>query len=173
MAPLSPDNTPRYKVFYTVAGAQHVMDIRSADSPSAFGLNVDDLLNAINSLLLPLVIDEVQFSASGVTVFNTVTSGIEGNTYGSGTPALLNKTTYINFIGRSTGGRRVRLAVFGVADVATDFRFQPGENASVDNAITALNVSANHFICIDGLAPVWKSYANAGFNAYWQRNIRP
>jgi len=173
MAPLPIDNTPRYKVFYTVASQQHVMDIRSSDSPASFGLNVDDLLTALGSAILALVIDEVQFSPSGMTVFNAVTSGIEGNTYGSGAGAILNKATYINFVGRSTGGRRVRLAVFGASAVGTDCRYVAGEDARIDDAIAALQVSANHFEAIDGLKPVWKSYANAGFNAYWQRAMRP
>lgn len=173
MAPLPPNSTARFKVFYTNIAQQHVMDIRSADSPVAFGLNVDDLLNALSGMLLATVIDEVQFAASGSNVFNAVTTGIEGLTYGTGagTPNL--RAAYVNFVGRSSGGRRVRLAVFGVNNVTDDYRFISGESAFIDNALLALNATANHFICIDGLAPIWKNYANSGFNAYWQRAVRP
>lgn len=173
MAPLPVSNTPRYKVFYTNAGQQHVMDIRSSASPLAFGLNVDDFLTALGSLILATVIDDVQFAPSESSVFNTVAAGIVGNTYGSGAGSVTNKSTYLNFVGRSTGGRRVRLAVFGATGVGTDFRYIAGEDARVDAAIAALRVTANTFLTIDALRPVWKSYANAGFNAYWQRHIRP
>jgi hypothetical protein len=173
MAPLPPDSTPRFKVFYTNSGQQHTMNIRSHDSPSAFGLNVDDFLNALSGLLTATTIDEVQFAATGSNVFNPVTSGIEGNTYGSGAGSTLVRASYVDFIGRSTDGKRVRLAVFGTKDLGTDFRFVAGENADVDAAIVALSAGANHFVTISDANPIWKSYANAGFNAYWQRAERP
>lgn len=173
MAPLPIDNTPRFKVFYTNCSVQHVMDIRSPDSPFAFGLNVDDLLNALLTVLTPTVIDEVQWAPSGSNIFNNVVTGIEGNTYGAGAISTLYPAFYTNFVGRSTGGRRVRLAVFGTTNIAQDYRFVAGENAAIDAAIAALQVAANHFTAIDGLKPVWKTYANAGLNAYWQRKLRP
>jgi hypothetical protein len=173
MAPLPANSTPRFRVHYSNAGEGHVMDIRSHDSPLALGLNVDDLLTALSPLLLLTTVETVEFAASGSNVFNLVTSGIETNTYGSGAGGVQSPSNYINFIGRSSDGRRVRLAVFGVNNVAQDYRWNPGDNSNVDAAIAALNVAANHFVTIGDIKPVWKSYANAGFNAYWQKAIRP
>lgn len=173
MAPLPPSNTPRYRVKYTNVGIQHVMDVRCTASPSAFGVQVDLLLTALSFSIKATVIDEVLFAATGTNVFNVVTSGIESNTYGSGAGVLANAAQYADFIGRSTGGRRVRLAIFGVPDGSTDFRYLAGENADIDAAIAALQDASNTFLCIDNLAPVWKNYANAGQNAHWQRALRP
>lgn len=173
MAPISPDNTPRFRVKYTNIGTQHTMDIRSTSSPSSLGTQVDAFLTALSPKMRATVIDEVLFASSGSSVFNTVTSGIEGNTYGSGAGVLANVTQYADFVGRSSGGRRVRLAVFGIPDTSTDFRYLAGEDADIDATIAVLNGAGNTFLAIDNLPPVWKSYANAGQNAYWQRQLRP
>lgn len=172
MAPLPPDSTPRYKVFYVNVGVTHVMDIRSHASPGAFGAEVDALLTALGTLLLATLVTEVQFAADNSNVFNAVVTGIEGNTYGSGSGTVLNKSTYINFVGRSGDGRRVRLAVFGVADIGVDCRFLATENGFVDAAVAVLQGGSNSFVTIGDLTPIWKSYANAGFNAYWQKAMR-
>jgi hypothetical protein len=173
MAPLPPDNTARYRVKYTNIGIQHVMDIRSTQSPSAFGTEVDAFLTALSPVMKATVIDSVEFAAHLSNIFNVVVSGIEGNTYGSGAGVLANASQYADFVGRSTGGRRVRLAVFGIPDTSNDFRYLSSENADIDATIAVLNGAGNTFLCIDGLAPIWKNYANAGQNAHWQRALRP
>jgi hypothetical protein len=173
MAPLPPNSTARFKVFYTSVGEQHTLQVRSADSPAAVGLNVDDLFTALSPKLFATVIDEVQFAASGSNVFNSVTTGIEGNTYGTGAGSITNVPLYIDFVGRSADGRRVRASVFGANDTGTDFRYVAGESAAIDAAVAALQAPANHWLTIGGLEPVWKNYANGGFNAYWQRAVRP
>jgi len=173
MAPLPPNSTPRFKCFYTNVSTQHTIQVRSHDSPLAVGLNIDDLFNALSPLLFSTVIDEVQFAAAGSNVFNAVTTGIEGTTYGSGGGIITNVPVYIDFVGRSTDGRRVREAVFGIKDIGVDYRYVAGENSAVDAAIAALNAPANHWVSIGDLPVIWKSYANAGYNAYWQRNSRP
>jgi len=149
------------------------MQVRSHDSPLAVGLNVDDLFTALSGKLFATIIDEVQFAVDGSNVFNTVVSGIEGNTYGSGAGIETNVPMFINFIGRSSDGRRVRVSVFGANSPGVDFRFVAGEDADVTAAIAALNAPANHWVTIGDLEPFWKSYANAGWNAYWQRATRP
>lgn len=173
MAPLPPNNTARYKVFYTVSGHQHVMDIRSLASPASFGADVGGLLGTLSPMTYAITIDQVQFAASGSNVFNPVTSGIEGNVYGSGSGTVGETPYYINFVGRSTGGRRVRLAVFGQKALGGDYRYIAGENANIDAAVAVLQDPANSFKAIDGLKPIWKNYANAGVNAHWQKAVRP
>jgi len=173
MAPLPVDSTPRYKVFYTNCGQQHVMDIRSHASPSAIGAELDALFTAISSLIFATQIDDLQFAASGSNIFNSVTSTFVGNNYGTGGGTDLTVASYINFVGRSSDGRRVRMAIFGTKDLASDFRFVAGENADVDNFISLLQDPASTLVTIGDLKPTWKSYANAGFNAYWQRAQRP
>jgi len=173
MAPLPPSNTARFKVFYTNCGKQHTLQVRSADSPLAVGLNIDDFFQALSIVLFSTVIDEVQFAASGSDIFNAITTGIEGNTYGSGAGSITSVPVYLDFVGRSSGGRRVRATVLGVTTIGTDYRFVAGESTVIDAAVAALQAPANHWLAIDGIEPVWKTYANAGYNAHWQRAVRP
>lgn len=173
MAALLPSNTARYKVHYTVGGHSHTMELRSVASPSAIGTLVDAFLTALSSILHAMVIDLVEFAASGSDIFNPVTSGIEGNTYGIGAGTTDQVPIFFNFIARSSGGRRLRMAIFGGTSLGTDFRFIAGELGPIDAAIAVLVAAGSQLMAIDGLTPVWKTYANAGFNAHWQRALRP
>jgi hypothetical protein len=173
MAPLPPSNTPRFKVTYTISGHQHSFQVRWGGSPSALAAAMSGILTGLSGLFAAGVVDLVEFAASGSNIFNSVVSGLEGFTFGSGSGSDQSTTNYINFVGRSTGGRRVRLAIFGAASISGDFRFSAGDNAGVDGAIAVFNDPGQPFQAIDGLKPIWKSYANAGYNAYWQKAVRP
>lgn len=173
MAPLAPTNTARYKVFYTTCGHDHTFQVRTVSvSPSALGTYVDNFLTAISAQLFSLVVTEVQFAGTGSDIFNSVTSGIEGNTYGGGGAPELGTAWYLDFIGRSSGGRRVRLAVFGTQALGGNYRYSAAEDSDVDAGIAVLNAATNTFMSIDGVKPIWKAYANAGVNAHWQKAIR-
>jgi len=149
------------------------MELRSLVSPSALGTIVDDFLTALATKIYGLTIDVVDFAASGSNVFNPVTTGIEGNVYGSGAGGTVAVPSYYNFIARSSGGRRLRMAVFGAVIAGADYRFIAGEDADLDAALAVLVAAGSSLKCIDGLTPVWKTYINAGFNSYWQRAVRP
>lgn len=172
MAPLNPNNTPRFKVEYTVNGQGHTMEFRSSASPSAIGTFVDDLLTALGNKIFALIIGVVTYAPSASNIFNPVTTGIEGNTYGSGAGAVVDVPKYFNFIGRSTGGRRVRFAVFGAGIDGADYRVYGSEDTNIDDALTVVDGFSANLQAIDGLTPVWKPYVNMGYNAYWQREVR-
>jgi hypothetical protein len=91
--------------------------------------------------------------------------GIVGGTVDSVPVAL-------NFIGRSPGGRRVRLELFSYGGGLSTYRLTSAESTPVLNAIAILNGTAGTFQAIDGLDPVWYPYANVLVNAYWQRAVR-
>jgi len=173
VAPLSPDNTPRFKVSYTNMSRQHTAEFRSHESPSALGTHVDSLFTALMPLVATTVIDVVEYAPSGSNIFNPVTTGIEGNTYTGATAPAESKAWFVSFIGRTTGGRRCRLYIFGSSLLATDYRWLAGENAAVDDAIAVLQAWSPALVAIDDLGVIWKSYANAGANAYLQKKIRP
>lgn len=174
MTALNPNNTERFRVNYTVGGKQHTFEVRTnLVSPSSLGTLVTAFLTPLSTIVNQIVIDNVTYAAGGSNIFNLVTTGIEGDSFGSGAGTGSAVPNFINFIGRSAGGRRVRLAVYGLKTDSTDYRFAPGENASIDDAIDALKAPANAFLSIDDVKPVWYDYANAGVNAYWQRNLRP
>lgn len=172
MAALPPDSTARYRVEYTTCGRQHTMEIRSVLSPAAIGTFVGDLLTALGTKIFSLTVGVVSFAASGSNVFNPVTSGIEGITYGAGTGAVRDVPKFYNFIGRSTGGRRVRLAVFGAGIDGTDYRVYGSEDTNIDDALSVLVAFGSGIKAIDNITPIWKPYVNMGFNAYWQREVR-
>jgi len=173
MAPLPPNSTPRYKVFYTNNDVQHVQQVRSHASPSTFGTTMDSIWTTIGAQLYETVIDDVQFCADGENVFNSVSTTLTGNTYGSGSGSAGSPATFIGFPGRSSDGRKVELLFFGVKTVGTDYRIIAGENVDVDATVELLQGLTTFIVTIGDLAPVWKTYANAGYNAYWQRKLRP
>lgn len=173
LPPLSPDNTARFKIFYTTVGHQHVATIRNGTaSPSSLGAQWDVLMTALSPDLYATVIDKVEYAPSGSNVFNPVVTGIEGNTYGSGAGSVSVVPFFVGFVGRSTGGRKVRFEVYGMNNLGVNFRFSPGEDAAVDGAILVPQASSNTFYAIDGIKPTWYSYANAKSSAYWQRKVR-
>lgn len=173
MAPLPPESTARFKVFYTVGTHQHTMEFRSGASPSAVGTIIDDFLTALNDEIYILTIDEVQFAANGSVIFNAITTGVEGSSYGTGAEPNEATPFYLSFIGRSPGGRRVRIYVFGSKSLYTDYRVTALENVDVDAAIAVLVAAGGSLLAIDGGTPIWKTYANMGVNAHWQKAIRP
>jgi hypothetical protein len=142
-------------------------------SPASFGVFITLLVDTLDPLMFASTIDDVEWAASGSNVFNPVVTGAEGHGYGTGAGTVTEIPEYIDFVGRTPGGKRVRAAFFGLGISAVDYRFQAGENADVDAAIAVLVGSSASLLGIDGLNPVWKSYANQGFNAYWQREVRP
>jgi len=173
MAPLPPESTPRFRVHYTTIGKQHSFEIRSHDSPSFIGGFLTSFLGALDPVMYASSIDFVDFAADGSNVFNPVTTGAESLTWGTGAGTTASIPSYVNFIGRTSGGRRVRLAVFGLGVDAVDYRFLNTENADID-AARAVLVSAGALLRgIDDLTPIWKTYVNAGVNAYWQKAVRP
>jgi hypothetical protein len=173
MAPISPDNTARFRFHYTTCLRSHTFQIRSSASPAALGVLVNNWLDALDPVCFAGIIDSVDHAVSGSNVFNPITTGSESHTWGTGAGTLISAPGYYNFIGRTAGGKRVRLAMFGSTANSVDYRFAPGENADLDAAVNVLQGAGSNIIGIDGLVPTWKEYINAGFNAYWQREVRP
>lgn len=91
------------------------------------------------------------------------------------TPGPESQVRSLNFSARGQGsGRRSVYQVFGVSfQTSTDFRFQAGENANIDDAIVALYVgSTAGLVTIAGDVPLINQYANQRLNAYWQTESR-
>jgi hypothetical protein len=172
MAPLPPNNTARYRVRYFTCGLQHSFQIRSNSSPLAIGAFVTSLYQALGTAVFGTIINTFEFAAQGSNIFNAVLTGAEGVSFGSGTSTDQARAYEYNFIGRSTGGKRVRMMIFGAPVLGTDYRYIASENSFLDAARGVLNSNSNLLQCIDGLPPVWKSYVNAGSNAYWQKELR-
>jgi hypothetical protein len=95
-------------------------------------------------------------------------------TYGGSAGTAFSTAQYLDFIGRSDDGRRVRATVFGCtfSEQGENFRVTPAEQAAVGTAIATLNGDSDFFKAISGHGTIWKNYANCGQNAYWRNKIR-
>jgi hypothetical protein len=76
------------------------------------------------------------------------------------------------FQGRSAGGRKWHLDVFGARTLGTDFRLSPGENSDVTNAVDALQAFGSNLVGIDDEQVTVYTYVNCAANAHWQRAQR-
>lgn len=172
MAPLPPNGTPRFKVVYTVNLTQHDFQVRSHDSPSAIGAKIDAFLLAIQDACWEIVIDRVDFAADNSNIFLPVTTGIETNVYSEGVANNPVANWFYGFVGRTSGGRRWHLDVFGARDLGINFRFTPGENPDLSNGVAALQDFGASLVGIDDAEVTVYPYINAGDNAHYQRAVR-
>ncbi len=174
LTPLPQNNTKRYKFTYTVGGHEHVFQMRAGSASTDVGAvsTVEDLFAALDPVLWELTFTKGEVAADGSDIFVPIATAIPAAVYGSGDPAGLLVPQFIAFQGRSSGGRKVRLSVYGIKPEENDYRFQSGDNSDVDAAVAVLQGSTNYYFSIDDIKPTWYDYANTGFNAYWQRNLR-
>lgn len=178
MAPLPVESTARLFVDYTTCSEQHTLMCRFGVGSSvgdAIAL-VDAFLIALDDFVLAATIDAARVADLGST-FTYPVSWTGAATFGAGVGTHYKTANYLDFVGRSIGGRRVRMAVFGAvfhADtVGTgDYRFNATDEARVAAALAVLEASSTEPVAIDGDAAVWQQYANCGVNAYWRNNIR-
>lgn len=175
MAPLPFNNTNVLFVDYTTGVNDHTLLCRfDGDDTGASAMTaVDAFLTALSPLLGDTTIIGARVQLLGTNVSSDVTwSGATGYGDGGGTPSQ--DAIYVDFVGRSPAGRRVRAAMFGFEQVAVgaNYRASRGETAEVDDALDLLMSFGDSFLAIDGTVPVWKQYANVGVNAYWRNKNR-
>lgn len=95
-------------------------------------------------------------------------------TYGIGAGEAADSAQFYSFIGRSVGGRRVRVTLFGAIINRNNgvYRAPPGADAAFAAAIETLQNAEGTFLAIDAGRAIWKQYVNLGDNAYWRNHIR-
>jgi hypothetical protein len=175
MAPLADNLTDRYKLDYEGDFGRHVTLFRFAPGtdPGTARQEITDFINAIRGLYhTSHVFNTLDFSAAGSRLFFPAAWTLIA---GSGTvlPGAEFFPRYISFIGRTSLGRRVRLTLFG-ANVGTtlDYRITGNESAPVAAGWNQLQAVTTVQVGIDGAPITWYSFANVGFNAYYQRKQR-
>lgn len=173
MAPLAPSSTPRFRFYYTVTGTQHSLQLRSTLSPAAIGGYMNNVWTTFATAIFGLTLDFVTFAVSGSDVFNVVTTGYEGNTYGGSAGNQENIPWAYTFIGRTAGGRRCRITQFGAPTLSANYRITPGESTEIDNVIAILVASGSILQGIDSLPIAWKPYADVQVNDHWVKEVRP
>jgi len=175
MAPISPDNTQRFFVDYTVCGYQHTMLMRAGSTVAASDASATlaALFDVYSDSVFAMSIDGFRSALPGTNI--TVPETWLGDTsYGSGAGAASDTANYMDAIGRGSTGHRVRVGIFGSKIVTSggDYRIAAGENALVGLVVAVLTSDADMFLDVDYEIPVWKSYLNCGVNAYWRNKVR-
>lgn len=175
MAPLPPDSSARVWIDYHTCGEDHTCMIRYK-APAT----VTDVADAFTALISHIggafalsSLVGVRDAADGSNVSNP-SAGTWPVSWGSGAGDHAMSAHYIDFVGRSLDGRRVRLALFGASESqgGDDYRLTSAENAAVLASVAVLNGTPNIFISINKFQPVWYPYADVGINAYWRNRIR-
>lgn len=175
MAPLPSNNTSVLFVDYTVQAHQHTVQCRYAE-PATFVEAMDAVdawFTALSTAIGETTIDGARYRLEGTNVAIDVTwTGASG--YGTGTGGEDFSAQYAGFIGRSAGGRRVRVYAFGLSFIqfGNNYRASAGENAILDDARDTIAAASDVWLAIDGQPAIWKTYINNGENAYWRNQIR-
>lgn len=172
MAPLPPNGTPRFKFNYTVNSQQHSFQLRGEFSPAVAGAIVEGLLTAMADAIYAITINTVEFAADNSDIFLPVTTGLESDVFGEGFVGNPERNWFYGFAGRSAGGRKWHLDIFGARTLGTDYRLLPGENVDVDAGVASL-VGSSGIVGIDNTPVSIYPYVNCGNNAHWQRAVRP
>lgn len=177
MAPLSTLNTARLALDYNTCGEDHTVLMRYSGAGSAGECMaiLHTMLDSMAAFLFEVTIIGARNYPVGVN-FSTPITWTGDPTYGGDPGPHYASAQYVDFVGRSAGGRRVRVAFFG-AQTATDgggedFRFQAADFPFVVTCVTALASNAGNAVAIDGLDATWHLYGNGGVNAYWRNKIR-
>lgn len=175
MPPLPPESTKRFFLDYTVCTFQHTLLMRVANSvdEAAASTAFDDFLSALSSDLHALSVDGMRVADELSTISLPATyTGTLSFGSGAGTPA--DTAGFVDFVGRTSGGIRWRVAVFGATGVATggNWRATPGEVTAFDNARAVINAATDVWLAIDGNKPVLNNYCDTGYNAYWRNKVR-
>lgn len=174
MAPSPVDGTRRWKVFYDCGGFEHQFLVRMLVTATETDISalVAEFLTDVTSLFFASTVTAVQEAAKGSNFFFPITADLVGHTWGSGANNLTGNPMQLNFVGRSSTGKRVRLGLFGYKGSFSDWRMTGAESSVIADAVATLNFTTNIFIAIDESVPVWYPYADIGANDYWLKQSR-
>jgi hypothetical protein len=175
VAALPPDNTARLKVLYQNAVAQHAAIVRLAsadDAPDAQD-DFEAVTTALTSLFHFSEVVGVQLAAQGSDLFfDYAGATLLGYTWGTGAAIPDTNAQFAQFSGRSSGGRKSKVYLFGYKGVISAYRITSAEETAVANAITAINAAETSFVAIDGLPTIYKGYINVKPNDHWVHKSR-
>jgi hypothetical protein len=115
----------------------------------------------------------VDFQAAGTDFSTPVSAGDWSSfTWGAGAMTVEVDTIALAFQGRSSGGHKCRLAVYGYKNAYSNWRLTEGEAPGIGTCVVVLQDTAGAFHAIDDLEPTWYGYVNIKPNDYWVRQAR-
>lgn len=172
---LPPSSTKRWWLVYTVNGSTHRMMARTAAGVDAAGANstFNAFLNNIAASSNAIRPQTLEFAAAGTDV-RTLAGWTGAPSYGTGDNTVDDRRARtVSFVGRTPGGHKTRVTVFGIKDIAEpDYRVDTTESAVIAATVAFLNGAIDVFIGIDGARPVWHLYGNINFNDHWIKAFR-
>jgi len=172
MAPLPESNTRRYKMIYTVGTEGHSMTARATPTfnDGVAAAHFDALFAAVAaSLGSNTSWVGLEVAPQGSNVFNPI-GGFTGGTGGGGAVAAVDQPRAMCFAGRTSGGRRTKVFLYGV-----DSGFVTTAAYSEDPLVTAtfqgfqglLVSQADFWLGIDGIKPSWYFRMTIKPNDHW------
>src|SRR4029453_12185032 len=171
MAALPLNTTARLKCPSSGPFGTHTMIFRAPDGESHAGL-VEDARNVISAMANcqfdGTVWGTAEYSVSGSDLFfpESDWEPIESES-GINPGANSGPSTFLEFGGRSAGGRRVKFYLFETFfQEDEDMKYEAGDSALVDEVITQLGRPESEICAIDGLVTTYYTYANIGQNDY-------
>lgn len=176
LAALPANNTERWKLIYSVGGLQHSMQMRTdttVPTQSTVEGGFTQLLGDLTAQLYTVTFVRLERAPVGSDIFNPVSTTLTGTLAGSGAPSKEASVRCLSFVGRSTGGRKNRVYIYGYnANLSDNMRITPAEQAAVGTAINRINGYLHLFVSIDGIKPVYAQYINIGYNDHWTKLVR-
>lgn len=169
---LPSSNTKRYKMTYAVEEDVHSMTARAADSLSDSGANAHfvALFAALSGVLGPNVTWlDLSVAATGSDVFDSTGTWTPATGTGEAVSEL-DQPRAVCFPGRATGGRKVRVFVFGVGSnyiTPDSYAENPLVTPQFQGFQGLLNSQTDMWLAIDGVKPVWYFRATVKGNDHW------
>lgn len=187
MPDYAPNYTARYRMRYSVGGANHTSTIRpagSSDDPAAIAGAGAAIFTDVLTALAPMLSDDFTVLGADVAVANSdiflpaatvpVGTGSLGTTLDAGWVPM-----NLSFVGRTTAGGRGLFRIFGpsvnpMASEVTqnDWRLTAAEDARVSDVVNILMLDGARLKGNDGAALIIYPYANVSAHAYWQKRRR-
>lgn len=176
MTALAANNTDRYFFHYSNAIAAHVAVVRTQAGAPPTG--VIDAFESFCTALTPVLAAStgvnIEFQLAGTTFSVPVGVGDwTGFTFGASAAAKTGNAAQVNAVGRSSGGHRCRLGMFGFNNDFSGYRIEGAELSGLgDSVASILNGSTYAFFSIDDVKPTWYGYLDVKPNDYWVRKSR-
>ena len=177
MAPLPVNGTDRLKCTYSGPFGTHTMVFRAPDGETHAGLLAD--VQALVPFLAACQYDgtvwgTAEYSASGSDIFLPEVDWIAITSDSGVNPAGTNgPSAFLEFGGRSAGGRRVKFYLFETFFSPNDkMKIEQGQSTLVDDVVGQLNDDGSEICAIDGLVTTYYTYANVGQNDYITHRAR-
>lgn len=175
LPPLADNLTVRVWLKYTSMGQEHDLCFRqpALTSDVDVSANAVDLANALKTIMLSTdAFTGLRASAAGSTVsFPLAWTSIAG-TLGTSVEAD-DAAKFVAISGRSSVGYRCRLTFFTpVPGDTIGYRQNRASANYADVLLDAVEAAEPALVALNGGVVIWNQYANFGYNAYWQRQLR-